>query len=373
MPPVEPSLRASLLTGASALALSVTNTVAHGQTALPPTPRPPSTWQVWIEGASFSGVGGNFNVPYLPGLGAPYTSFKPQDGFEYAFGVDFAPLAQPYHYVFDFRYGKTGTATGFASTASSSSSSKFVRVPPPSGFFTTIFGTQTNINSNTSTSQVTKKWENHLAADFMVGRELGVGSNKPDLRFGVRVADLRATAQSLMNSQTNTTTNITRTIYSSFVVGGRVTNSTLFSSASSQSFARWNSEFFGAGPRVTITGGVPLAGSWSFEYSGSIAGLIGDRSLALTLVNGNNTGLFCGSIAEQRSCSTPTDSLRSRSHSRKTSRSPPACAPITTTLRSRPTTSIPAGSPISTGSIGGRSCGWPARSETSGSKLTRRA
>jgi len=95
-----------------------------------------------------------------------------------------------------------------------------------------------------------------------------------------------------MNSQTNTTTSITRTIYSSFVVGGLVTSSTLFSAASSQSFARWNSEFFGAGPRVTLTGGVPLAGSWSFEYSGSIAGLIGDRSLALTLVNSNNTGLL---------------------------------------------------------------------------------
>jgi len=290
MPPVEPSLRASLLTGASALALSVTSTVAHGQTT--PAPTPPPTWQVWVEGAAFFGAGGNFNVPYLPGLSAPFTSFKPQDGFEYAFGVDFAPQGQPYHYVFDFRYGRTGTDTGFASTASSSSSSKFVRIPPPSPFFTTIFGTQTNTNSTTNSSQVTKKWENHLAADFMFGRELGVGSNKPELLFGVRVADLHATAQSLMNGQTNTTTNITRTIYSSFVVGGHVTNSTLSSSSLSQAFARWNSEFFGAGPRVTLTGGVPLAGSWSFEYSGSIAGLIGDRSLALTLVNGNNTGLL---------------------------------------------------------------------------------
>jgi hypothetical protein len=291
MPPVEPSLRASLLTGASALALSVTNTVAHGQTTLPPALTPPPTWQVWIEGASFSGAGGNFNVPYLPGLGAPYTSFKPQDGIEYAFGVDFAPAGQPYHYVFDFRYGRTGTDTGFASTASSSSSSKFVRVPPPLFFFgSTIFGTQTNTKSNTSTSQVTNKWENHLAADFMFGRELGVGSGAPELLFGVRVADLHAAAQGLMNSQTNTTTNITRTIYSSFVVGGLVTKSTLSSAATAQSFARWNSRFFGAGPRVALTGGVPLVGSWSFEYSGGIAGLIGDRSVALTLVNGNNTG-----------------------------------------------------------------------------------
>src|SRR5579859_3879188 len=170
MPPVEPSLRASLLTGASALALSVANTVAQGQPLQPVKPTPPPAWQVWIEGAGFWGAGGNINVPYLPGLGAPYTSFKPQSGFEFAFGADYQPQGQPYHYVFDFRYGWTGTATGSASSSSSSSSSTFVRQPP---FFSpTVFGTQTNTNSNTSSSQLTNKWENHLVADLMIGRDL---------------------------------------------------------------------------------------------------------------------------------------------------------------------------------------------------------
>src|SRR5262249_12789987 len=150
-------------------------TGVHGQTFAPVTPTPPPTWQIWIEGAEFWGRGANFNVPYLPGLGAPYTSFKPQNGFEYAFGADFAPMGQPYHYVFDFRYGRTGAVAGTASTASSSASSVFVRQPPPSPFFfgSTIFGTQTDTKSNTSISQVTHKWENHLVADLMIGRDLG--------------------------------------------------------------------------------------------------------------------------------------------------------------------------------------------------------
>lgn len=46
----------------------------------------------------------------------------------------------------------------------------------------------------------------------------------------------------------------------------------------------WNSRFIGAGPRVTLTGNIPIVGQWSFDYSGGIAGLIGDRSMDSSVV-----------------------------------------------------------------------------------------
>src|ERR1035438_3691538 len=117
MPPVQPSLRSSLLTGASALALSVSSG-AHAQGVQ----TPPATWTVWGEGLPFWTGGGAFNIPSLPGLGAPYTSFSPKSGFEFAVGADYRPQGQPWHYIFDFRYGRTGTATSNSSGGSSSSS-----------------------------------------------------------------------------------------------------------------------------------------------------------------------------------------------------------------------------------------------------------
>src|SRR5271167_2787718 len=107
MPTVLPSIRGSLLTGASAIALSVSATGSNAQTAQ----TPPQTVTVWAEGAAFWTGGGPFNLPSLPGLGAPYTSFNGQNGPEWAIGADYRPQGQPWHFIFDFRYGETGTAT----------------------------------------------------------------------------------------------------------------------------------------------------------------------------------------------------------------------------------------------------------------------
>jgi hypothetical protein len=283
MPPLEPSLRASLLTGASAIALSMPGGAAHAQAPRSPTlsSTPPENLQLWIEGAAFFGAGGSFAVPFLlPGLGGPYSSFNPQNGFEFAFGADYRPQGTPYHYVFDFRFGKTGTATSNTSGTTSSSSSTFVTAS--TGFFGTLFGTQTNINSNTAASQATKKWENHLVADLMIGRDIGIGSNRPELLFGIRVADLHASAQALLNAQTNTTTTVIRTFQSEFFTSSSNTSTT---STTQSILARWNSRFFGAGPRVNLTGSVPIGGAWAFEYSGGAALLIGDRSLGVSIFN----------------------------------------------------------------------------------------
>jgi hypothetical protein len=285
MPPVQPSIRGSLLTGASALALSVPATGSKAQ-----APQvPPQTVMVWAEGAAFWTGGGPFNFPSLPGLGAPYTSFDGQHGSEWAFGVDYRPQGQPWHYIFDFRYGQTGTATGHTSGGSSSSSSSFV--PAASQPFPSIvLGTTTNTSTSNSFAAQYSERESHLVADLMIGRDLGVGSNRPELLFGLRVVDLHAGGQAQLTGQSNTLINTTTTFYDVTTFGVGTRSSSLSSASSSSSFASWNSEFFGIGPRVAVAGGVPIAGSWSFDYSGGVAVLFGDQSFNLSIWNNGIPG-----------------------------------------------------------------------------------
>jgi hypothetical protein len=294
MAPVQPSLRGSLLTGASALALSVSSSGAHAQA----TQIPPATWTVWGEALPFWTGGGGFNIPSLPGLGAPYTSFSPKSGYEFAVGADYRPQGQPWHYIFDFRYGRTGTANGGSSGSSSSSSSSFVpgscpfaSVLPPGTPFCVI-NTRTNQSTSGSSATQASEWESHLVADLMIGRDLGVGTNRPELQFGLRVADLRAAAQALQTGQSTTVANSLTTFYSSRLPfpGSGARSSSQTSSSSFSSFAKWNSEFFGVGPRVAVAGAIPIQGSWSFDYSGGLAALIGDRSFNIAMLNSAGPG-----------------------------------------------------------------------------------
>jgi hypothetical protein len=296
MPPVQPSLRGSLLTGASALALSVSSSDAHAQ-----APQiPPATWTVWGEALPFWTGGGGFNIPSLPGLGAPFSSFGPKSGYEFAFGADYRPQGQPWHYIFDFRYGRTATATSSSSGSSSSSSTTFTPGVPPfaprfSGLSSIPLGTTTNSRTTSSSATQASQWESHLAADLMIGRDLGVGTNRPELEFGLRIADLYVAARASQSSQSNTTSNSLTTFYSS--IFGIVTQpGSGSSSSSSMSFASWNSRFFGVGPRLAVTGGVPIKGAWSFDYSGGVAALIGDRSFNVAMWNSAGAG-FAGNYS----------------------------------------------------------------------------
>jgi hypothetical protein len=248
MPPIQPSLRGTLLTSASAVALSVSASGASAQTA-PATP--PPTWSVWVEGALFWTGGGSFNVPSPAGIGFPGSAFKPPDGVEGAAGFDYR-WAGPWHVVADVRYGRSRTATA--------NSGIFNAVP----FFTN--GTTILLTTTTASSGTEK--ESHLVADFMVGRDLGVGSNAPELLFGIRVADLHATAH--VNEFGK------QTFYSSGVFPPTITTA---QSAS----GTWSSRFFGAGPRLALTGSAPIAGFWSLDYQGGAAVLIGDRSSNFTV------------------------------------------------------------------------------------------
>ncbi|MGC1777867.1 MAG: hypothetical protein WBB34_07955 [Xanthobacteraceae bacterium] len=66
-----------------------------------------------------------------------------------------------------------------------------------------------------------------------------------------------------------------RTFYSSFVA---VT-------AAQTATGEWNSRFFGAGPRMAVTGAIPIVGFWSFEYSGGIAELLATRTFEASVTS----------------------------------------------------------------------------------------
>lgn len=245
MPPVQPSLRGLLLTSASAVALSVSASAAQAG------PHAPLT--IWAESAPFWTGGGSFNVPSLPSLGAPYTSFDQLNGLEGAVGFDYQWLSTPWHFVFDFRYGKTRTASAGSSSFHSSITTPF-------------FVTQTS-----STSSQATEHESHLVTDFMIGRDLGIGTGKPELQFGIRIADLHADAHVVGSER--------RTFYSSGVFPPTVTTT-------QSATGDWSSRFFGVGPRVAVVGGIPIVGEWSFDYSGGAALLIGDRSFNVSTSTG---------------------------------------------------------------------------------------
>lgn len=225
--------------------MSVSVSGAYGQAASTSAP----LLTAWIEGASFRTGGGSFNVPTLPGVTAPFTVFDPRSGFGGAVGFDYRWANQPWHFVFDFRFWKSKTTT--------KSSSSFQ-----------TFGSFSGVPLTSSTSSTGTQRESHLVADFMVGRDMGVGTNKVQLQIGIRVADLRAAAQVQQQGQT--------TFYSS----GLGTIITAQSSSGS-----WRSRFFGAGPRAAITGSIPIVGLWTFEYGGGLAGLFGDRLFDIAVTN----------------------------------------------------------------------------------------
>ncbi|HUE12247.1 MAG TPA: hypothetical protein VMQ54_14945 [Steroidobacteraceae bacterium] len=205
-------------------------------------------------------------MPSLLTLGAPYTVFNPKSGIEGAAGFDYLWPNQPWYFVFDVRYGQTKTAT-----ANSSSFHSSIIFP---------FGTPSFAFAQTTTTadQGTEK-ESHFVADFMIGRDLGVGSNAPELMIGLRVVDLRATASVTATGQ--------HTFYSSSVTFGPHDPTVALAANGA-----WTSSFFGGGPRVAIAGGVPIIDPWSFDYGAGIAGLIGNRTFNF-VVSGTN-GFFSG-------------------------------------------------------------------------------
>lgn len=201
----------------------------------------------YIEGGPMWTAGGSVN--YLdPEFGVNRT-INPGVGWTAAAGIDYRLAGSPWHLSADFRYGK-----GRDKSESFSSLS----ITPP-GFSSGLTSAHHD--------------EDHWVADFMVGRDIGLGAQS-QVKFGVRVADLRATTD---------------------VTGGGSTVFPIASLTFSSAFTM-RSRFLGAGPRAAIDGTVAIQGPWSLDYRGGLAVLYGDREL-----NQTGGGTFCISIV---GCST---------------------------------------------------------------------
>src|SRR5665213_1995709 len=235
-------MRISLLIGVSAIALTVALPDLGQAADLPikapayqPALAPQITW--WIEGGAERTGGGEVNY-LVPGRG-----IEAQSGVTIAGGFDYRFAGTPWHVSADVRYGKARRRSqSFSSTGPFSSAA-----------------------SNASHK------EDHWVADFMVGRDIGLGTQS-QFKLGVRIADLRATTTGSSH-------------FSSFIF------------YTSSAF-RQRSRFLGVGPRAALDGSVAIQGPWSIDYNAGIAVLYGKRELN---ISGSGTGFPVGPFAFNRS------------------------------------------------------------------------
>lgn len=165
-------------------------------------------------------------------------------GWQGAVGVDYRFAASPWHRSADFRYMENGSNSG-----SSRETAIFSGIISPAGPVT---------GSNAATRK-----EDNWETDFMVGRDLEIGS-PAQLKFGLRVADIWGQ-----------TTGVAAW---AFKVGSPV--AVAFSQTSNY---QQTNKFLGVGPRAAIEGSVPLQGAWSIDYNGGVAGLFGRSSVNQTV------------------------------------------------------------------------------------------
>lgn len=204
-------------------------------TKAPPAP-PPPVWTWWAEGGG-SALGGD---PFVAGFNnPPFDLTAKRWGWQGAAGVDYRLPASPWHWSADFRYMENGSNSGGGPEIAT-----FAGTPSPGPI--------------TGTNAATRK-ENNWEADFMVGRDLEIGS-PAQLKFGLRVADIWGQ-----------TTGVAAW---AFKVGSPVPLA--FSQTSNyQQTNKW----VGAGPRAAIEGSIPLQGAWSIDYNGGVAALFGHNSV----------------------------------------------------------------------------------------------
>ena len=94
--------------------------------------------------------------------------------------------------------------------------------------------------------------ETHWMADLALGRDIiGSGADAMQFKFGMRIAELRATTNS-RESASETGINIGGILNNNFFIAG----DTNFSQ---------NLTFLGAGPRFGIEGSAPIARGWCFS------------------------------------------------------------------------------------------------------------
>ena len=242
------SLRTSLFAGVSVIALAVASTqlaeAAPDRPIAAPVSRAPLVVAagpivtMFLEGGLMSTGGGGIHYRDFLIEEPIFGGIKPKQGWTAAASLDYQPAGSPYHLSFVFRYGQSGERT-------TSLAQEFLES-----------GSTTRARHN----------ERHWSADFMVGRDIGLGGHPGQVKIGLRIADLRAT------------TNVNSAVFESF-------GPLLFSSAFTQ-----RSKFWGFGPRAAIEGSVLLQGPWSVDYGAGVAVLHGNRELGVGGIFSSSSG-----------------------------------------------------------------------------------
>lgn len=251
-------VRNGLLAGVSALAIAAANPESVQAADMPSRPAlatkaPPATfrdrWSLWVEGGA-SGLGGDPGVAGLTG-----TDVNPKQwGWEGAIGFEYRPSMSPWIWSGQFRYG------GYrARSASNNPNATFATIPVPPFPGTFPFAVAGN---NTASRK-----EHHWAADFMVGRDLGLGQGRNTVRFGVRVAEIQGRTTGSANWGPFPATH---------AVGVTCVGTPSYCGSLQAGYQQKNS-FLGGGPRLALDGQIPLGNHWAFEYGGGVAGLYGRR------------------------------------------------------------------------------------------------
>ena len=251
-PDAAANFKTALLSSVSAVALLVANPALVSAAdigrpqILTKAPAPVhDSWTWWVEG-------GAARLEGDPGV-AGLTNFDVDAkrwGWEGAIGLDYRSSITGWIFSGQFRYGRNGSASAGSN--------------PSAVFLGGNFGT-TPI-SVTGTNSASRK-EQHWVADFMVGRDLGLGSGMSVAKFGVRVAELRGrTNGSAQWNQFGTPTNCIPTPAS--IVA--------YCASERRDYVQEN-KFIGIGPRAELNGQVPLLERWSLVYGVGVAGLFGQR------------------------------------------------------------------------------------------------
>jgi len=210
------------------------------------TKAPPATfrdrWSWWVEG----GAGALAGDPGVAGL-AGFDVDPKRWGWEAAIGFEYRPSMSPWIWSAQFRYGQHAKGSAFSNPIA------------------TFVGPGTTV-AIAGTNSASRK-EHHWAADFMVGRDLGLGQGTQVARFGVRVAEIRG-----------------KTTGSAF--WNNVPVSAIASCAGTPSYCgsevrdyTQTGQFLGVGPRLQLDGVIPLGGAWSLDYMAGVAGLYGRRKV----------------------------------------------------------------------------------------------
>ncbi|MGY4626751.1 Lpg1974 family pore-forming outer membrane protein [Bradyrhizobium sp. USDA 4486] len=200
----------------------------------------PALFRAWVEGGAIWSGGDPVLHTYFDITGVTGVfALTPKVGWETAIGFDHRFAASPWHINGQFRYGEGGETNG----------TRTINFAFPLG----VIGTQTFGAAYKET---------HWLADLAIGHDIaGRGPDALQLKAGLRIAEFTARSSD-PNAETLTGLGLSYT---------------------TSNFVDTRASFLGAGPLIGLEGSVPFAGTWSFDYHGDVALLVGRQQQQRTV------------------------------------------------------------------------------------------